>query len=440
MPLIRSSTESLESVPEEQAVVVDLRPSGSTSLTTSLTTSLHSNASVPLDTMFRAQSAPAPEISVISKEISNGRFSQMMTDNVAMSPFAARAQARALARKSSSSKCQSVPPRSPSILVTSPGGVLRKSSGMRSITDDCWTTVKPKNVRKSLTPSFKPKGFDKTVAGMTNQERIAAQAGRTKLCRHHLLGGCPLGDKCTLAHDISVMKPSEQKVFIGGIPSGCTSRQLIEAIENAGFKVINIPKCHPSGFAPKVCLESVEDAKQLLKIARIDIGGHTSDVRKFKDSRANNSDNSSVIVSGIPEGTTGYQLLQELEKQGFLIDRSPVLAAGATVCDRCEMATVEQADALVAVETLECLGTTLTFKPFSGVDATRQSRRTTNYKRRSTALSPRHNGSSFVARSPKPSSPISTFGGNRRKTFGSFMNRALSSQDSKSSQMSNTSQ
>jgi len=255
---------------------------------------------------------------------------------------------------------------------------------------------------------------------MTNQERIAAQAGRTKLCKCFLLGGCPNGDKCTFAHDISVMKPNEQKVFIGGIPSGCTSRQLITAVEKTGFKVINIPKCHPSGFAPKVCLESVDHAKELLKIARIDIEGHIADVRKYNDSRANNSDNATVVVSGLPEGTTGYQLLQGLEKAGFLIERSPLVESGSTVCERCEMATVEQADAMVAIETIDCLGTTLTFKPFSCVD---DSRKTRARQAKSMTLSPRSNSGFFGNRSP--TSEVSTFGGNRRKTFGSFMNRAM---------------
>merc|ERR1711964_150844 len=251
--------------------------------------------------------------------------------------FAQRARMRALAREAS-------PSPSP------------KPAG------DSWTIVRR---TQSRAPTLlKPKGYDKSEEGMSNQERIAAQAGRTRLCKHFLLGKCGAGDKCTYAHDISVLKPDEQKVFIGGIPSACTSRQLVAAIEKLGFKVLNIPKCHPSGFSPKVCLGSVEEAKELLKIARIPVGDHTVDVRKFNDSRSKDQDNFCVTITGIPEGTSGYTLLQGLEKCGFPIDRSPVIDDGATVCLGCEMSTIEQCDALLAIESLPCMGTTLKFKEF----------------------------------------------------------------------------
>jgi len=179
------------------------------------------------------------------------------------------------------------------------------------------------------------------------------------------MGCCPHGDRCTYTHDIAVMKPDEQKVFIGGIPSDCSSRQLIEAIEKVGFKVLNIPKCHPAGFAPKVCLESVEKAKALLKIARIDVGGVTADVRKFTDSRSHNRDNMCVKISGLPEGTTGQTLMEALENAGFLIERSPLIQAGETTCERLEMATVEQADALLTFEAYTLLGVTVIFTPYA---------------------------------------------------------------------------
>jgi len=240
---------------------------------------------------------------------------QSATTSSVMS-FAQRARMRALAREASPSEASPSP----------------------TPTGDSWTTVRR---TQSRAPTLPPnlKGYDKSEEGMSNQERIAALAGRTRLCKHFLIGKCSAGDKCTYAHDISVLKPDEQKVFIGGIPSACTSRQLVAAIEKAGFKVLNIPKCHPSGFSPKVCLGSVEEAKELLKIARIPVGDHTVDVRKFNDSRSKDPDNFCVTITGIPEGTSGYTLLQGLEKCGFPIDRSPLMDEGATVCARCEMST-----------------------------------------------------------------------------------------------------
>jgi hypothetical protein len=160
------------------------------------------------------------------------------------------------------------------------------------------------------------------------------------------------------------MVPDEQKVFIGGIPRTCTSRMLVAAVNALGFKVLNIPKCNSSGFAPKVCMESVEHAKAFLKVARIEVGGNIADVRRFKDSRAVNPDNFCVIIEGLPEGMTGVDVLEGLEQQGFLIERTPFVKAGQTTIDRCEMTTVENADALSEIGEITIKGHALAVKPF----------------------------------------------------------------------------
>jgi len=199
---------------------------------------------------------------------------------------------------------------------------------------------------------------------LTNQEKIAASSARTRLCPDFLLGKCTKGCKCTRLHDISFMVPDEQKVFIGGIPRTCTSRMLVAAVNALGFKVLNIPKCNSSGFAPKVCMESVEHAKAFLKVARIEVGGNIADVRRFKDSRAVNPDNFCVIIEGLPEGMTGVDVLEGLEQQGFLIERTPFVKAGSSTIDRCELATVENADALSEIGEITIKGHVLTVKPF----------------------------------------------------------------------------
>merc|ERR1711964_898838 len=67
-----------------------------------------------------------------------------------------------------------------------------------------------------------------------------------------------------------------------------------------------------------------------------------------------------------------------VETAGFLIERSPLVNAGETVCTRCEMATVEQADALIAIGEIQCdilcFTTTLTFTQYAEVDKTRGTR------------------------------------------------------------------
>merc|ERR1711964_281517 len=72
------------------------------------------------------------------------------------------------------------------------------------------------------------------------------------------------------------------------------------------------------------------------------------------------------------------KLMDGLETAGFLIERSPLVNAGETVCTRCEMATVEQADALIAIGEIQCdilcFTTTLTFTQYAEVDKTRGTR------------------------------------------------------------------
>jgi len=215
--------------------------------------------------------------------------------------------------------------------------------------DSSWTPVKKKSSQR---------------ARLTNQEKIAANQGRTRLCADFLLGKCKKAHKCTLLHDISFMVPDEQKVFIGGIPRNTSSRTLIKAVETCGFKVLNIPKCNPTGFAPKVCMESVEHAKAFLKVARIQVGKNIADVRRFKDSRAVNPDNYCVIVEGVPEGMTGFQIMESLDEQGFLIERSPLVKLGTSTIDRMEMTTVENADAISEIGEITIRGHKLNVKPF----------------------------------------------------------------------------
>jgi len=191
---------------------------------------------------------------------------------------------------------------------------------------------------------------------MTNQEKIAAEPGRCKLCKHYLMGTCPAGDECTLLHDTSVKMSDEQKVFIGGIPRNCASRTLIRALKKIGFEPINIPKCHPMGFAPKVCFKDVATAKKLLKMARMEVENVTVDVRRFHDSRGTNSNTKSIFVAGLPEGCTGKMLMDGIESHGFTVERCPIVNEGETFCERVEMETVEMVDGITCIEKLAIKG------------------------------------------------------------------------------------
>jgi len=201
---------------------------------------------------------------------------------------------------------------------------------------------------------------------LTNQQKVTRQPGRCKLCRHYLRGECTLGEECTFLHDISVLKPDEQKVFIGGIPRNCPPDVVVKSLAKQGYTAINIPKCHPCGFAPKVCLDSVANAKKLLKQARIRIGDKLADVRRFNDSRGNGRDLRSVFVLGLPDGITGKRLMDDMTKQGFAVEREPVIEKGASYCQRVELQTLEMVDALLVLEKIPVGGKHITIKKYEG--------------------------------------------------------------------------
>jgi len=201
---------------------------------------------------------------------------------------------------------------------------------------------------------------------LTNQEKVVRQPGRCKLCRHYLRGECTLGNDCTFLHDISVLKPDEQKVFIGGIPRNCPPDLVVSSLLEQGFKAINIPKCHPCGFAPKVCIDSVANAKKLLKMARIRIGDKIADVRRFNDSRGNGRDLRSVFVLGLPDGITSKRLMDDMTKQGFVVEREPIIEKGASYCQRVELQTLEMVDALLVLEKIPVGGKHITIKKYEG--------------------------------------------------------------------------
>jgi len=88
------------------------------------------------------------------------------------------------------------------------------------------------------------------------------------LCKFFLNRRCKFGDACKFLHDESVFCPTEQKIFLGGLPRHCTQEVLTTILEKKGLTVLNKPKIKGSGsrFSPQVCLDSAADAKKLIEL------------------------------------------------------------------------------------------------------------------------------------------------------------------------------
>jgi len=72
----------------------------------------------------------------------------------------------------------------------------------------------------------------------------------------------------------------KRSIFLGGLPIGTTVKDLKEAIQKLGMKVLNYPLIK-DGFSRQVILENVSQAKNLIKMKKILLNGKLVDVRPF---------------------------------------------------------------------------------------------------------------------------------------------------------------
>jgi len=71
-----------------------------------------------------------------------------------------------------------------------------------------------------------------------------------------------------------------RSVFIGGLPAGTTTKNLQDVLAGMGMKVLNYPVIK-HGFARQVILDTISQAKSLIKMEKILINGVYGDVRPF---------------------------------------------------------------------------------------------------------------------------------------------------------------
>jgi len=72
----------------------------------------------------------------------------------------------------------------------------------------------------------------------------------------------------------------KRSVFIGGLSTGTTTKHLQDALSEMGVKVINYPLIK-HGFARQVILNTISQAKSLIKLRNIQVNGTCVNVRPF---------------------------------------------------------------------------------------------------------------------------------------------------------------
>jgi len=200
------------------------------------------------------------------------------------------------------------------------------------------------------------------------EQQAEAQNRKRRLCRHFLKGWCKRGKSCDFLHDSSIFCPDLQKVFLGGLPSYITESNLRQKMAEQGYNVINKPKVL-RGFTPQVCLGSVDEAQRLIKKGKIMIDDTQVDVRPYEEFVKDTPDKKlpddikrSVFLGGLPNGTTGKDIREELEKLDVKVVNHPLIKAGFT--PQVILGNAQQAEKLVNLKKVRIRNTLVDIRPY----------------------------------------------------------------------------
>jgi len=86
----------------------------------------------------------------------------------------------------------------------------------------------------------------------------------------------------------------KRSVFIGGLSPGTTTKNVQDVLEALGAKVLNYPVIK-HGFARQIILDTISQAKALIKMRKIKINGTFADVRPFVNQRRRKNLNQKTI-------------------------------------------------------------------------------------------------------------------------------------------------
>jgi len=187
------------------------------------------------------------------------------------------------------------------------------------------------------------------------------------LCRHFVRGYCKLGNACNFKHSEQSSYPDSQKVFLGGLPQSFTTEILVQELTKKGFNVLNKPKIFRR-FSPQVCLGSIEQAQNMLRLGTISIYGCDVDVRPYKAhtqkelDRQLNINNRSVFLGGVPSTMTVRILKSEIEKMGMKVTNHPQIKAG--FIPKVTLASAHQAKQLIAKSVIDVNGANVSVRPY----------------------------------------------------------------------------
>jgi len=141
--------------------------------------------------------------------------------------------------------------------------------------------LKHKLQHQGLTVLNKPRimrGFTPQVCLGSVEEAEKLISQRYIFIGDHRVDIRPYQDKDQLRQEFpSVIKRS---VFLGGLPEATTVVMIVNDLRRLDIKVVDCPVIK-NGYAPRVVLETLEQAKMLVKLKRIMVNGTAVDVRPY---------------------------------------------------------------------------------------------------------------------------------------------------------------
>jgi len=163
-------------------------------------------------------------------------------------------------------------------------------------------------------------------------------------------------------------KDDDQRVFLGGLPSGMTEKLLRQHLSKQGYTVLKRPKIL-HGFAPEVWMRTVEQAKDLIERGVITIDGMEVEVRPYNSltklselKKLPNVTKRSVFIGGISVGTTTKNLQDVLMGLGLKVINYPVIKRG--FARQVILETISQAQTLIKIKKIEINGKLVDVHPF----------------------------------------------------------------------------
>jgi hypothetical protein len=200
-----------------------------------------------------------------------------------------------------------------------------------------------------------------------HEAKKTVEERKSKVCRHFLRGFCKLGDRCNFTHSLQINVPSDQIVFLGGLPMGMTSSMLVNELKKSyGVEIQGEPQII-SNYAPRVGFSSQKDAEKLVNLKKITILNTQVDVRPFKDRNKTSDEESMVFLGGLPDDTNIEELIAQMHELGYSVVNRPRLGQG--YARNVQLDSPRKANDLIRKKVIILFDKTIDIRPYVNIYA-----------------------------------------------------------------------